>query len=170
MHEFQTTHLLEISAWNGLDAQYSYPFDTYFLETNFAAYDATTNKSLTILALMPVDSTNNFVPLVADVRASYFNSSGTTVPSRYLRIEFQRTLFTRFFVLAMLVVNWGLTFVVMHITVCAVNGHNVEDSILVMPISVILTIPALRALWVGAPPFGECASAVSIDRLIKWSW
>ena len=156
VNEFQTTHLLEIGTWQGLDVQYAYPFDDYHMETNIAAYNTATNKSVALLALIPVDSTNNFEPLVDRAGASYFNSSGTRVPSQFLRVRFVRTNFARFFVMVLFSVNWGLTAVVMHTTVCAANGRKMGDSVLVMPISVILTIPALRALWVGAPQFGTC--------------
>ena len=56
--------------------------------------------------------------------------------------------------MTLLIVNWLLTGVVVWITVSAFTGVEVDESILVLPLSVVLTIPALRAMWVGAPAFG----------------
>lgn len=160
MNEFQTTHLLEITVWKGLDQQYSYPFETYYLSTNFIALSSDTNASLPILSLSPLDSTDSFWPALVTQHATVINatSAGATdspAPGRHVRIMFRRTTLTQFFVIAMLAVNWGLTLVVVYITVSAANGREVSESILVLPLSVILTIPSLRALWVDAPTLGE---------------
>ena len=82
------------------------------------------------------------------------NETGTAAQGRYMKMRFRRTPLNQFFIVSMLIVNWGLTLAVLHITVCAANGHEVDESILVLPLSVILTIPALRALWIGALGFG----------------
>lgn len=71
-----------------------------------------------------------------------------------MRIQFRRTAFTIFFVMSLFFVNWALTGVVLYITLCANEGMDVGESILLLPLSVIVTIPALRAMWVGAPAFG----------------
>ncbi|PSR77114.1 hypothetical protein PHLCEN_2v8059 [Hermanssonia centrifuga] len=158
INEFQTTHLLEVSAWHGLDQQYAYPFDTYFLDTSIVALDSDAQKSFHIISLKPVDSTNNFFPyVVTDGPAWLRDSSGAEqFEGRYLRMTFRRTILTQFFIVALFSVNWGLTLVVVLITIWANDGNEVNDSILVLPLSVILTIPALRALWVGAPGFDSC--------------
>ena len=152
--QFQTNHLLEMGAWNGLDALYAYPFNTYFLRTSIVAKESGTDKSLNILSLSPVDSTNGFLPNIADQWSTVINGTGTAAQGHYMRMIFRRTPLNQFFIMSMLVVNWSLTLAVLHITVCAANGREVDESILVLPLSVILTIPALRALWIGAPGFG----------------
>lgn len=154
LNEFQTTHLLYISAWNGLDQQYAYPFDTYFLDTSFIAFDSNTNQSYDILSLSPIDSTNSFYTDIQQQWATTINMTSVAVGGRYMKTMFRRTMLTQFFIMAMFLVNWGLTLVVLYISVAASDGRKVNESILVLPLSVILTIPALRALWVGAPAFG----------------
>ena len=154
LNQFQTTHLIEISSWNGLDQQYAYPFDTYFLDSSVIALNSDTNESLPVLAYYPVDVTNNFSPYVQEDSMTRTNINGTIAQSHFMRIEFRRTAFTMFFVMSLFTVNWALTAVVLYITLCANEGMEVGESILLLPLSVIVTIPALRALWVGAPSFG----------------
>ncbi|GJE87189.1 hypothetical protein PsYK624_032720 [Phanerochaete sordida] len=154
LNEFQTTHLIEISSWNGLDQQYAYPFDTYYLGSSVIARNAATNESLPVLTYHPVDSTNNFAPFIVDDSATFTSSNGSTTLGHYMRIEFSRTAFTQFFVMSLFLVNWALTAVVLYITLSANEGNDVGESILLLPLSVIVTIPGLRALWVGAPAFG----------------
>lgn len=155
MNEFQTTHILEISSWNGLDQQYAYPFDTYFLDTSFIAINSDTNASIPILSLSPVDSTNNFAPYIVDDGSTVIlDKNGNSTLGRYMRMQFRRTVLTQVFVVTLFSVNWALTGVVLYITISANDGKDVNESILVLPLSVIVTIPSLRALWVGAPAFG----------------
>ncbi|KAI0341745.1 hypothetical protein BDW22DRAFT_1429858 [Trametopsis cervina] len=157
LNEFQTTHILEITSWNGLDQQYAYPFDTYFLDTSFIARNSDSNASLPILTLNPIDSTNNFSPYLEDDMLTTFpitNDTVVPIQGRYMRLQFKRTVLTQVFVVTLFAVNWALTGVVLYITISANDGKDVNDSILVLPLSVIVTIPALRALWVGAPAFG----------------
>ncbi|KIP09502.1 hypothetical protein PHLGIDRAFT_18603 [Phlebiopsis gigantea 11061_1 CR5-6] len=154
LNQFQTTHLIEISSWNGLDQQYAYPFDTYFLDSSVVALNPNTNESLPVLAYYPVDVTNNFSPYVQEDSGTKTSINGTMAQSRFMRIEFRRTAFTMFFVMSLFTVNWALTAVVLYITLCGNEGMEVGESILLLPLSVIVTIPALRALWVGAPSFG----------------
>lgn len=158
LNEFQTSHLLEISAWNGLDQQYAYPFDTYFLESSIIARDPDTNDSLPILTYYTVDSTNNFSPYVLeDSPTMSTGTDGSITLSRFMYMTFRRTIFTQFFVVSLFAVNWALTGVVLYITLSANEGNEVGESILLLPLSVIVTIPALRALWIGAPVFGTSA-------------
>ncbi|PSR77115.1 hypothetical protein PHLCEN_2v8060 [Hermanssonia centrifuga] len=153
LNEIQATHFIEISSWNGLDQQYAYPFDTYIVDTSFVALASDTNQSLPILSLSPADSTDNFSPYIIQQWSTRINTTGTEVDGRYLQMGFRRTVLSQFFVVVLFVVNWGLTLVVLFITIAATDGQKVDVSILILPVTVILTIPALRALWVGAPAF-----------------
>lgn len=168
MNQFQTNHLIEISSWNGLDQQYAYPFDTYFLDSSVIALDSSTNESLPLLTYYPVDVTNNFSPYVLQDLATQSASNGTITTSRFMRMTFRRTAFTQFFVMSLFIVNWALTAVVLYITLRANEGDDVGESILLLPLSVIVTIPALRALWVGAPPFGTSHAPVSYSSTTQY--
>ncbi|PSS06876.1 hypothetical protein PHLCEN_2v3504 [Hermanssonia centrifuga] len=152
-NEIQATHLIEIASWHGLDPQYAYPFDTYVVDTTFLALNSDTNQSLPILDLSPADSTDNFTPYIIQQWSTRINTTGTEVDGRYLQMGFRRTILSQFFVVVLFAVNWGLTLVVLFITIAATDGQKVDVSILILPVTVILTIPALRALWVGAPAF-----------------
>ncbi|THG99209.1 hypothetical protein EW026_g3087 [Hermanssonia centrifuga] len=155
MQGFTTTHLLVLYAWKGLDQQYGYPFDGYQLDTTFTAIDHETNQSLPILVLRAIDATDNFFPTLRyDSATEAEDENGATILTRTMEFALARTGFAKTYVLSLFIVNWALTAVVAFITVSAGVGRPVQDSILVLPLSVIITIPALRALWDGAPAFG----------------
>lgn len=160
MQAFTTTHLLVLYAWRGLDQQYGFPFDGYQLGTTISARDSSTNASLPLLGVRPISSTNNFNPALRFDVASETRDATTndTVASRTMEMAFTRTGFARTYVMTLFLLNWALAAVCVWITVSACCGQEVTEGILLLPISVILTIPALRALWDGAPAFGESHS------------
>ena len=162
MFGFSTSHLLVLYAWRGLDQPYGYPFDGYQLDTMFVALDANTNESLPILALLPISATNNFRPVLSyDDEAVTYNATGGEVRARAMEVAFERTGFAKAYVVTLFLVNWALTAVVAFITVSAIVAKDMSEGIILLPISVILTIPQLRALWDGAPAFGEFSSCRS---------
>ncbi|KAI0743839.1 hypothetical protein C8Q80DRAFT_1183428, partial [Daedaleopsis nitida] len=155
--EIQTVHLLEVTAWYGQDQQYAYPFDTYELDTFFRALTPDSGIDVPILFLRIADATNSFVATLekdADVTTRSINNS-TTTRARAVQYAFHRPALSQIFVVVLFVVNWLLTAVVLYIAVSAWEGLPMSEGVLVLPLSVILTIPALRALWVDAPAFGE---------------
>ncbi|KAI0743838.1 hypothetical protein C8Q80DRAFT_1183424 [Daedaleopsis nitida] len=155
--EIQTVHLLEVTAWYGQDQQYAYPFDTYELDTFFRALTPDSGIGVPILFLRIADATNSFVPALskdADVTTLSINNS-TTTRARAVQYSFHRPALSQLFVMVLFVVNWLLTAVVLYIAVSAWEGLPMSEGVLILPLSVILTIPALRALWVDAPAFGE---------------
>ncbi|RDX45544.1 hypothetical protein OH76DRAFT_945531 [Lentinus brumalis] len=154
--EFQTEHLFQLNSWHNQDQQFAYPFDTYTLDTVFQAFRSGTNVSVPILFLRISDATSSFQPILiqdADVRTRSINGS-QIIHGRGVQYSFQRIALSQVFVVVLFVVNWLLTAVVLYIAVSAYDGVPMSDGILILPVSVILTIPALRALWVGAPSFG----------------
>ncbi|EIN07272.1 hypothetical protein PUNSTDRAFT_144789 [Punctularia strigosozonata HHB-11173 SS5] len=157
----ETTHLLSIDGFSFVpnfsrgDQQSAFPFDRYDLETTFMTKDHNTNETLPILSLVAVDSTQNFAPhLVWDLPVMMNDVNGTTTSARTTHSRFGREALTKAFVVIIFVVNWLLTAVVVWITLRVAIGAEVDSGIMLLPVSVILTIPALRALWVGAPAFG----------------
>lgn len=155
MQGFTTNHFFVLYAWRGLDQVYGYPFDGYQLDTMFVALDANTNQSIPILGAFPISCTNNFWPeLSFDMETESYNATGGLVQSRAMEVAFTRTGFAKTYVMALFLVSWALTAVVAFITVSSWVEKEISESILLLPISVILTIPALRALWDGAPAFG----------------
>ena len=55
----------------------------------------------------------------------------------------------------MLTVNWALAAGSVYITLILANKRKrVPDAVPLVPVTVVLTISAIRALYVGSPPFG----------------
>ncbi|KAI0829623.1 hypothetical protein BC628DRAFT_1416671 [Trametes gibbosa] len=154
--EGQTDHLLEVTAWYGQDQQYAYPFDHYFLDTYFQALDPSTNETVPALFVRIADATNNFEPeLVHNENVRTVKPIvGNATSALGVQYVFYRTVLSQLFVMVLFIVNWLLTAVVVYIAVSAYDGMPLSEGVLILPLSVILTIPALRALWIGAPAFG----------------
>ncbi|EIW63013.1 uncharacterized protein TRAVEDRAFT_69173 [Trametes versicolor FP-101664 SS1] len=158
--ELQTEHLLEVTAWYGQDQQYAYPFDEYVLDTYFQALDPATNTSLPTLFVRIADATNNLQPQLGRIGNAQIHTNkpivdnSTATAGFGVQYVFHRTVLSQLFVVVLFVVNWLLTAVVVYIAVSAYEGLPLSEGVLFLPVSVILTIPALRALWVGAPDFG----------------
>lgn len=163
-NEFQTTQLLDIeggthlSGTRGsifLDAQYGFPWDVYFLTTVFIAVNHENNSPLPILKLAPVDSANDFSPDFTDSPAtSHFNGSADT-PSRTVSLTLSRTPLVKAFSVTIFIVNWLLAGAVLFITVVAFHGKKkMSEVLLLLPVTVILIVPSLRALMVDSPAFG----------------
>jgi hypothetical protein len=55
--------------------------------------------------------------------------------------------------MCMWIVNWALTAGTVYITLeILTDTEKMSDGVLAFPITMILTIPAIRALYVGTPP------------------
>ena len=83
--------------------------------------------------------------------------NGTLVNSRFARLRLKRSNLSIVFVITIFLVNWALTVMVVYITTIALfsTESRITDGIVVLPVTVILTLPALRALFLDSPPFGE---------------
>jgi hypothetical protein len=161
LNEFQTTHLLNIdAAWimgflvnNG---QFVFPWDQYTLRTTFIAVNHENNATLPILKLAPAESVDDFLPSFKDYPAtSYFNGTAD-VSGRAVISEIRRTPLVKAFSMTICLVNWLLAGMILFITVVAFRGNkDLADMLLLLPITVILIVPSLRALMVDSPIFGE---------------
>lgn len=157
VHAFETEGRLVLYSWKGLDQEFAYPFDGYQMEVTFLARDHDTNQALPILGARIISSTNNMNFFLRYDRATeqHNATTGETSTSRTMELALGRNGFTKAFVVTLFIVNWALTAVCAYITISALVGVTLSESIVVLPVSVILTIPALRALWIDAPGFGE---------------
>lgn len=157
VHAFETQGRLVLYSWKGLDQEFAYPFDGYQMETTFVVRNHDTNQALPILGARITSSTNNMNFFLRYDRATvqHNSTSGETFPSRTMELALGRNGFTKAFVVTLFIVNWALTAVCAYITISALAGVKLSESIVVLPLSVILTIPALRALWIDAPGFGK---------------
>jgi hypothetical protein len=166
INEFQKTHVLDIytqtmmiqKTARNFDQAYFYPFDIFYMGTNFVAINPNTTNasSLPILAIGFSGYTNNFVPSVENMQTTTM-VNGTVVQSQYAGLTLTRTIISIVFVMFILLVSWALTILVVIITIVALFSKRfpITDGIVVLPITVILTIASLRALFVDSPPFGE---------------
>jgi hypothetical protein len=151
----------------GLD--FLYPFVYYGTAFAFTAIQGTNNITnettfIPILQVALVAATDNYVPSAASVLNSnadfFFGATvlinGTIATSTVAQPTVTFSALARTFSLIMFFVNWGLTLVVLFMTIRqAVGNEEVNKDVLVMPVTIILIIPALRQLFVGNPPFGE---------------
>lgn len=96
---------------------------------------------------------------------SHFNGT-TDTPSRTVSLALTRTPLAKAFVATIYFVNWLLTGMVLFTTVGVfrLNKKRMPDTLLALPITVILIVPSLRALMVGSPAFGmfSCWFAANI--------
>lgn len=144
-----------VDTWHWFDQPILAPYDDYVLDVEAFVIDTATNESLPILKLSAADPTDNFY---ADRQVDWDTEStfnGGRVPSRHFTMRVKRSFLSKIFTIILLIVNWFLTAGCLRITLLSVVGHKeMGDGVLLLPITVILTIPALRQLYVGSPPFG----------------
>ncbi|KAF9645487.1 hypothetical protein BDM02DRAFT_3189684 [Thelephora ganbajun] len=139
------------------------PYDDYVLDVEAFVIDTATNQSLSILKLSAADPTDNFYAgdQVDWETENTFN--GGRVSSKHFRMRVKRSFLSKIFTTILLIVNWFLTAGCLRITLLSVVGHKkIGEGVLLLPITVILTIPALRQLYVGSPPFGILIDVVGL--------
>ena len=77
------------------------------------------------------------------------------VESRALELRVHGSVLAQAFTMCMLLVNWALAIGSSYVAfVMLVRRERMSEVVLALPITVVLTIPALRSLFVGSPPFG----------------
>jgi len=144
------------------DQQLTAPFDDYILNAFVFVIDKATNESVHITRFAAADPLNNFVTFSRDTETTnkftYETGNGTVtvdVESRALLVTISRSVLARSFTMCMLLVNWALTVGTVYITlVLLIRREKMSEAVLALPITVVLTIPAIRNLFVGSPPFG----------------
>jgi len=144
------------------DQQLVAPFDTYVLNAFVFVIDPTTNRSVPIIKFATADPLNNFVTHSTDSpttsKFTYDAGEGPVtidVESRALELDIRRSVLSRAFTMWMWIINWALTAGTMYITlVVFASTQRMTDAVLALPVTVILTLPAIRGLYVGEPPFG----------------
>ncbi|PPQ91792.1 hypothetical protein CVT25_000437 [Psilocybe cyanescens] len=155
---FKMTHSIDIAtAQLGekriFDQLFWYPFDFYHSSSNFYALNANDNTSLPIVRAVFADPVNNFAPqsIEAETQAVI---NGTLVISRETFVGLQRTVNAKLYTFLLFVVNWALTLLVAYITMLVHVGEKLGEGIIVLPLTIILTMPTIRGLFVENPSFG----------------
>ena len=138
------------------------PFDSYSFDVFVFAIEKNTNTSVPIATFAASEAPDNFIISSIDVEttSSYTYDSGTAnttveVDARVASIVARRTLFARGLTMCFLIVNWALTVGSIYIMFTVIfSREGIDDTALLLPVTIILTIPALRSLYAGSPPFG----------------
>ena len=139
------------------------PFDTYSLNAVFFAIEKDANTSVPIASFILGGISNNFIGAYqwSSTTSNFIDNSGTEpttsvkVESALIWIKVKRSRLALGFTLCLFVINSALTVSSVYIALLVgAKKGKVEAAVLFLPVTIILTIPALRGLYVGSPPFG----------------
>jgi len=138
------------------------PFDAYFLTAFVFVINKATNNSVPIIEFAAGDGPDNFVLSSDNYQTNstwtYDPGTGPTtavIGSSIIEITVKRSQLAQAFTVCLLLMNAALTAGSVYVTLLVfVRMEGVNDALLLLPVSTILTIPALRGLYVGSPSFG----------------
>jgi len=138
------------------------PFDVYLFSFLVYAVEKGTNKSIPTVTLTVDEARDDFDISSFEVEMvnNYTYDSGTgpttiNVHSKIAHVEAKRSQFAQALTMCLLLFNWALTTGSIYIVVLVVfKRERINDAVLLLPVTIILTIPALRNLYPGSPPFG----------------
>jgi len=138
------------------------PFDEHLFTAFAFAIEKTTNESVPITVFAvgdigpgdftttseTVQSTNEFTYDTGDGAVTAEVGSCTTFA------KVKHSTRARALTLSMFLINWALTLCSLIITGIVANRREVKEGVALLPITIILSIPVIRSLYVGSPPFG----------------
>ena len=125
--------------------------------TRMFIVDQAANQTLPLVAITVSGGSENFLTSSSSGNYNMQPGSGTLILEGRdaIIITAQRTPLARAFTLCLLLINWTLTIGSTYVTlVVVIRGEGVHEGVLLLPVTIILTIPSLRGLYVGPPPFG----------------
>ena len=143
--------------------QYLTPFDGYRLTAFAFVIERATNKSLPIATFAvgdagPADFTTTSVDTPTRNNFTYDTEDGPAtveVESHTISAKVRHSLRSRTLTFSMFAINWVLTLCSVAIALVVLRRRGeVKDGVAFLPITVILSIPTIRSLYVGSPPFG----------------
>ena len=147
------------------DNQSFIPLDQCYFTTFAFVIESSTNKSIPITLFAvgdsadgPVDFTTTFFEVETRNNFTYSTEDGPVtveVESRTMLTTTKRSNNARALTFSMFAINWILTLgsVAIALVVFRRRGE-VKDGVAFLPITIILSIPTIRSLYVGSPPFG----------------
>jgi hypothetical protein len=154
---FDTEHMVE--AGN----QYDNPLDRYNFTTFVFVVEKATNTSVPITVFAvgdigPGDFTTTSTAIPTKNQVVYDTEDGSTtveVESSTIFATIKHSIRTRALTFSMFAINWVLTLCSVTIASIVVRRRGkVEDGVALLPITVILSTPTIRNLYVGSPPLG----------------
>ena len=138
-------------------SNYGYaPTDWYSFSSFVIAIDTTTNKSIPIIGFQIANAGSNSFSTISEATPSRtnlaLNGSSTTVAvdSMTLFAKLQRPVAALAITYSMFAINWALT-IFSIITTLIASFREVNIAVALLPITVILTVPMLRGIYVAAP-------------------
>ena len=143
--------------------QYLAPFDGYSFMASAFIVERATNKSLPIAVFAvgdagPADFTTTSVDTPTRNNFTYDTEDGPAtveVESHTISAKVRHSLRARTLTFSMFAINWVLTLCSMAVALIVFRRQGeVKDGVAFLPITVILSIPTIRSLYVGSPPFG----------------
>lgn len=171
--EPDTTRLLSLPSLytftmeHNIDYGYQYPApdDQYTFSVLTFVIEPATNESIPILELLLFDSgpgdltTETNVTRHLTSQFTYDAGSGPTTVvaiSEALHVTIVRSASARVLTYSVFAINWILEFCSVITTIAAFSrrGGKSDVGITLLPVTVVLSIPAIRNLFVGSPPFG----------------
>ena len=157
LNVFSMEHRIDVLASDSL------PFDSYAVETLAFVVEKATNKSVPIITFAAGEGPNGFIVWSTEesVTSTFTYDSGTgapttvEVPSRIALISITRSRLVRAFTMCLLLVDSGLavgsTYVMLLVFF---RREGLDSTVLLLPVTIVLTIPTLRSLYPDSPPFG----------------
>jgi hypothetical protein len=145
--------------------EYFVPNDLYYFSAFFFVIDTATNKSIPtpVGGLINTGSGDFSITASGESTTTHFtyNVEGerTTAEVQCYTIyaKVGRSVRVKVITWTLCGINWVLALCSM-VTVISIfekrPGHRVKDGVAFLPITFILTIPTIRTLYVGSPPFG----------------
>ena len=140
------------------------PFDHWGFEATAFVVESATNKSVPItLAAGNVDpgDLSDFTTRCTTVQTktvfTYETGTGPTtveVESHTTFARVKRTARARALTVSMFAINWVLALFSVAVAMSLVLKKNMKEGFAFLPVTIVLSIPAIRGLYVGSPPFG----------------
>ena len=156
LNVFSLDHSSDFLAWDKI------PFDSYSFEAFVFVIEKATNKSVPIVTFAAGEGPNGFIVSSTEdsVVSNYTYDSGTgptivEVPSSITLITIERSRLARAFTMCLLLVNSGLAIGSTYVMLLVFfRRDGLDSTVLLLPVTIVLTIPTLRSLYPGSPPFG----------------
>jgi len=138
------------------------PFDTSAINVAVFVIEKATNRSVPIITFAAGGGPHNFIVSSENwsTLSNYTYDSRTgpitvEVESSIIYMEVRRSQLAKAFTVCLLLINLALTVGSVYVTVLVLTRRGqIHEGIVLFPVTVILTIPALRNLYPGSPPFG----------------
>ena len=136
--------------------------------------DKATGKPVHLTRFAAANPFSNYIAISGDEettsKSSYETANGTAIvdaESRALVAHISRSILAQAFTMCMLIVNWTLAVGTVYTTIAMlVREEKMNDAVLALPITVVLTIPdSLRFDFFSLVPFHLISSYVRLSTM-----